>query len=70
MQVYTWFSFPSIGTALATNTDLTELGLGGCGISEEGTRCLMQALTGITTLEILDLSLNKLDLQGAEYLGK
>ena len=57
-------------SALRGNTVLTELNLWKCHISAEGTSQLAEALCGITTLRVLDLSLNTVDTQGARHLGK
>ena len=57
-------------SVLRGNTVLTELNLGYCDINAEGTLQLAEALCGITTLRVLDLSLNTVDTQGARHLGK
>ena len=57
-------------SALRGNTVLTELDLFNCGIDAEGTSQLAEALCGITTLEVLWLTGNTVDTQGARHLGK
>ena len=61
---------PATVSALRRNTVLTELSLELCGIDAEGTSHLAQALCGITTLRVLDLSWNTVVSQGAKHLGK
>ena len=61
---------PATASALRGNTVLTQLLLVGCPTDAEGTSQLAQALCGITTLRVLDLSYNTVDSQGARYLGK
>ena len=61
---------PATASALRGNTVLTELRLVGCHIDAEGTSHLAQALCDITTLRVLDLTLNSVDSQGARHLGK
>ena len=61
---------PATASALRGNTGLTELKLWDCGIDAEGTSHLAQALCGITTLRVLNLSWNTVDSQGARHLGK
>ena len=57
-------------SALRGNTVLTELDLWDCGIDAEGTSQLAEALCGITTLRVLNLTWNTVDTQGARHLGK
>ena len=57
-------------SALRGNTVLTELRLDGCCIDAEGTVQLADVLCGITTLRVLDLSINTVGIQGARLLGK
>ena len=61
---------PATASALRGNTVLTELRLVDCHIDPEGTSHLAQALCDITTLRVLDLSLNTVDSLGATHLGK
>ena len=57
-------------STLKGNTVLTELDLWNCDIDAEGTSQLAEALCGITTLRVLNLSFNNVDTQGARHLGK
>ena len=57
-------------SALRGNTVLTELRLHGCHIEAEGTAQLADVLCGITTLRVLDLTMNTVGTQGARHLGK
>ncbi len=47
-----------------------ELKLGRCGISGDGTREILQSLTVVTTMTVLDLSGNNVDKQGIKHLGR
>ena len=57
-------------SALRGNTVLTELSLFGCHIDAEGTAQLTDVLCGITTLRVLNLSYNTVDMNCARNLGK
>ncbi len=46
------------------------LKLGHCGMSELGTREILQSLTMATTMTVLDLSGNSVDIQGVKHLGR
>ena len=61
---------PATASALRGNTGLTELGLERCRIDAEVTSHLAQALCVNTTLRVLDLSENPVELQDVEHLGK
>ncbi len=47
-----------------------ELKLGGCGMSGDGTHEILQSLTVVTTMTVLDLSGNSVDMQGVKHLGR
>ncbi len=63
-------SFSCIAAALAKNTGFAELRLDQCWLREEDTQCVLEAVSGLSTLKILELSYNRVNLQGAKYLGK
>ncbi len=46
-----------------------ELEIGGCGIGGDGTRGVLQSLTMVTTMTVLDLSGSNIDMQGVKQLG-
>ncbi len=47
-----------------------ELKLRGCGIIGDGTREILQSLSMVTTMTVLDLSGNSVDKKGIKHLGK
>ncbi len=57
-------------SALVTNKAIMELEIGGCGVSGDGTRGILQSLTMVTTMTVLDLSGSNIDMQGVKQLGR
>ncbi len=66
--IHTSFSYTA--AVLAKNTGFAELRLSGCGLREEGTQCVLEAVSDLSTLKTLSLSGNNVNSQGAKYLGK
>ncbi len=60
---------PYLATALRSNCSLTVLKLGECALPPESSVDLLQPLTSMTTLKVLDFSGNKINVEGAKYLG-
>lgn len=60
----------ALGALLPKETQLTELVLSDCMLSEEGASLLLQGLCANTFLRLLDLKGNNLQAKGAEALGK
>ncbi len=56
-------------SALRNNHNLAELRLGECDLPDNSTVELLQALSSSTSLRAVDFTGNKIDVEGAQYLG-
>ncbi len=57
-------------TALVRTKAIVGLKLSCCGMSASETCDILQSLTMVTTMTVLDLSVNRVDMQGINHLGK
>ncbi len=57
-------------TALVRTKAIVGLKLGHCGMSASGTRDILLSLLMVTTMTVLDLSGNSVDMPGVKHLGR